>query len=378
MACGSCHWHLPVWIPVLPVEPHVLPSCVLSASTQLLVQRALPITCHTHSRAPCVHREFKNSTTMAELIMTSLRLPSSVELRACWELCRLHNNIGFWVVWLPTAWSIAMVYHAQQQLSAVDIMSRLAAYVPLCFGIKSLIMTIDDILDADIDALVERTKFRPIPRGAICPSLAWLFFSIQVLLAIFLAPLYLSRNALTVAMFAAPLYIIYPTCKRWMSFAPVPLGLMFNVGAFMGWADMSLARSVPWSKLLPVYLGAVCWTITYETIYQHEDKLDDHYIGIRSPALFLGHYTIPVTTVSAFSFFSLLAYGGYLNNHGVPFYVSLFCAALLLLPSLWQTDIDSPRQCHAFFSKTPFIGQIIFAGFLLDAVSYRVTHGLPL
>ena len=29
-------------------------------------------------------------------------LPTTEELRACWELCRLHNNIGFWVVWLPT------------------------------------------------------------------------------------------------------------------------------------------------------------------------------------------------------------------------------------------------------------------------------------
>ncbi len=30
------------------------------------------------------------------------RPPTRIEIQACWELCRLHNNIGFWVVWIPT------------------------------------------------------------------------------------------------------------------------------------------------------------------------------------------------------------------------------------------------------------------------------------
>lgn len=34
--------------------------------------------------------------------MRLLSLPTATELQGCWELCRLHNNIGFWVVWLPT------------------------------------------------------------------------------------------------------------------------------------------------------------------------------------------------------------------------------------------------------------------------------------
>lgn len=87
-------------------------------------------------------------------------VPTTEELRACWELCRLHNNIGFWVVWLPTgkclgltfasdlssahphlfsAWSIAMVYHAQTEVTAIAALTRAALYVPLCFGIKSLV-----------------------------------------------------------------------------------------------------------------------------------------------------------------------------------------------------------------------------------------------
>lgn len=59
----------------------------------------------------------------------------------------------------------------------------------------SKIMTIDDLLDYDIDALVERTKFRPIPRGAISLPRAWIFFIIQVVTGAFLALALLNPTA---------------------------------------------------------------------------------------------------------------------------------------------------------------------------------------
>ncbi|KAJ6584250.1 hypothetical protein B0H10DRAFT_2234539 [Mycena sp. CBHHK59/15] len=67
-----------------------------------------------------------------------------------------------------------------------------------------------------------------------------------------------------------PLYIIYPTCKRWTNLAPIPLGFMFKIGIFMGWSDLSVDRTIPWNTLIPIYLGACLWTITYETVYQHQ------------------------------------------------------------------------------------------------------------
>jgi 4-hydroxybenzoate polyprenyltransferase len=56
-------------------------------------------------------------------------------------------------------------------------------------------MTIDDLLDYDIDGLVERTRNRAIPRGAISLERAWLFFGMQVVLGVYLAFTTLSRNA---------------------------------------------------------------------------------------------------------------------------------------------------------------------------------------
>lgn len=48
-------------------------------------------------------------------------------------------------------------------------------------------MAIDDILDSDVDGLVERTKIRPIPRGAITLQRAWLFFFAQASFGLYIA-----------------------------------------------------------------------------------------------------------------------------------------------------------------------------------------------
>ncbi|CAK5278173.1 unnamed protein product [Mycena citricolor] len=300
-----------------------------------------------------------------------LARPTSTELQACWELCRLHNNIGFWVVWLPTAWSIAMALKAQPELPLRDAAARAVLYVPLCFGVKSLIMTVDDLLDYDIDALVARTRDRALPRGAISRARAWAFFALQASLGVVLACGVLSRTALYASMTVWPLYVIYPTCKRWTNLAPVPLGLMFKIGVFMGWSDVSVDGSVAWHVLIPVYLGACCWTLTYETIYQHQDKLDDRRLGIHSPALLCGAQTIPVCTGTACAFLGLLTYGGAANGHGALFFGAVAVAGALLLSALAGTDIDAPADCKRFFLKTPMIGQIILAGLAADVLWER-------
>ncbi|KAJ7618514.1 UbiA prenyltransferase [Roridomyces roridus] len=303
-------------------------------------------------------------------------LPTRQEVQACWELCRLHNNIGFWVVWLPTAWSIAMVYHAQPEIRATDALLRALVYVPLCFGIKSLIMTIDDILDHDIDALVMRTRERALPRGAISLARAWMFFGIQVLLGVYLASRTLSKAALYVSMPVWPLYVIYPTCKRWTNLAPIPLGLMFKIGIFMGWSDLSISP-IPFKILTPIYIGACLWTVTYETIYQHQDHADDIRIGLRSPARLCGKHTIKICTGTGIGFLGLLSYGGALNGHGWAFQIGVLGAGIVLLSGLAKTNIDSPETCKAMFLGTPLVGQIVLAGFVVDAVLHRGMEGIP-
>ena len=139
-------------------------------------------------------------------------IPTRTELNACWELGRLSNGMGCWVCWFPLgaccaswllwtrtytfciAFSMTMAYHAHHDFPFTTLLTRLALYLALCSGIKSVIMTIDDILDHDIDARVARTKDRALPRGAISRERAWMWFALQCVVGVGLGWMLLNRT----------------------------------------------------------------------------------------------------------------------------------------------------------------------------------------
>ncbi|KAI0050662.1 hypothetical protein FA95DRAFT_1486748, partial [Auriscalpium vulgare] len=173
-----------------------------------------------------------------------------------------------------------------------------------------------------------------------------------------------------------PSYVFLRLCKH--LFINQPQGLMFAVGVFMGWGELSVDGSIPYTVLAPVYLSCLFWTIAYETIYQHQDKLDDTKIGLHSPALWCAERTIPICTASSVIFLTLLSLGGALNGHGPLFYAAVCTAGLMLIPTLIKTNIDQPGECKALFLGTPRIGQVILAGLVADAVLQRALTGVAL
>ncbi len=69
------------------------------------------------------------------------------------------------------------------------------------------------------------------------------------------------------------------------------LGATFNWGALLGYA--AVQGSCNWPVVLPLYLGGICWTLVYDTIYAHQDKIDDVMAGVKSTALLFGEQTRP-------------------------------------------------------------------------------------
>ncbi len=81
---------------------------------------------------------------------------------------------------------------------------------------------------------------------------------------------------------------------------------------------------------------------------------------------------------TAILFFTLLAYGGFLNGQGIPFYTAVGIACAILFSRLLQTNLDVPEDCKAFFLQTPRIGQIILTGLIVDAIHQRLIRGIVL
>src|SRR6201999_100578 len=167
-------------------------------------------------------------------------------------------------------------------LSAVIILFFIGAFVMRGAG-----CTWNDITDRDLDALVERTRSRPIPAGQVSVSQAFAFLVVQALIGL---AVLLQFNRFAVATGIASLLIvaIYPFMKRITWWPQTVLGLAFSWGALMGFAVLlgRIDAAAVW-----LYAGSIAWVIGYDTIYAHQDAEDDALVGVKSTARLFGART---------------------------------------------------------------------------------------
>ena len=93
----------------------------------------------------------------------------------------------------------------------------------------------------------------------------------------FLVLLQFNNLTILLALFSMPLAFTYPYMKRFTYWPQLCLGVTFNYGLLLGWT--SIADSL---SLLPIifYIGAIFWTLGYDTIYGYQDINDDVVIGL--------------------------------------------------------------------------------------------------
>jgi len=132
--------------------------------------------------------------------------------------------------------------------------------------------------DRDVDGRVARTASRPIASGEVSPAAALAFFAAQSLAGLgVLAQLPLAAVGLGAC--AVPLVVAYPLAKRHLAVPQLVLGLTFNWGALLGGAAVTGAVTgdgAVWAWALPLYSGAVCWTLVYDTLYAHQASARFH------------------------------------------------------------------------------------------------------
>lgn len=218
--------------------------------------------------------------------------------------------------------------------------------------------TYNDIVDRKIDAKVERTKSRPIPSGRISVRAATLFLAAQCLAGLCVL---LSFNGFTIWLGFASLGVVgvYPFVKRISSWPQAVLGAAFAWGGLVGWAA-ALGSLAP--APLALYLGAVFWTIGYDTIYALQDIEDDAVAGIGSTALFFGDgvrmgvgvlYALAVICVEA----AFRAVGA-----GVLAQTGLLLFALHLAWQVSRIDPEDESGALHLFRSNRDAGLILFAG----------------
>ena len=278
------------------------------------------------------------------------------------RLSRLDRPIGSWLLLMPCWWSAALaagVIGSIGQLPLIIVLFFIGAFVMRGAG-----CTWNDITDRDLDALVERTRSRPIPAGQVSVPQAIAFLVIQALIGL---AVLLQFNGFAVATGIASLVIVavYPFMKRITWWPQIVLGLAFSWGALMGFA-VTFAR-IDLTALV-LYAGSIAWVIGYDTIYAHQDAEDDALIGIKSTARLFGDRTYQALIV--FYGLAVILIGVALTLAGVlwPAWVGLAAFAAHLGWQIARLDVGVPALCLRVFKSNRDAGLLLFAGLLVDAV----------
>ena len=279
------------------------------------------------------------------------------------ELTRLKKPIGFMLLFWPCAWGLSLAYDFSNDLNNYFF------YLTLFF-LGSVLMRsagciVNDILDKEFDKKVSRTKNRPIASGKVSIKLGLTYVVFLCLIALLVL---LNFNTLTIvlALGSMPLAFSYPLMKRYTYWPQLFLGITFNYGLILGWTSIIDEISI---TSIVFYLGAIFWTLGYDTIYGFQDIKDDEIIGVKStsikfkknPELFLILcylvFTITLITVGIFMKFEHLYFIFLL----IPiFHMSFF--------QIKKFKIEDPMNCLIIFKKNNFLGFLIFTNILIGKI----------
>ncbi|MBT4770644.1 MAG: 4-hydroxybenzoate octaprenyltransferase [Rhodospirillaceae bacterium] len=293
---------------------------------------------------------------------------TSPRLHPYLRLARIDRPIGIWLLLFPCWWGVILAGTISPEPQREILLMGL-------FALGAVVMrgagcTLNDIIDRDLDARVERTAVRPIPAGEVSLRQALIFLALQLLLGL---GVLLAFNPFTVLLgiAALPLVIAYPFMKRLTYWPQAFLGLTFNWGALMGWAALTGGLS---AAALALYAAGIAWTLGYDTIYAHQDREDDALAGIKSTALKFG----PATHIWLAGFFGaaifFLALAGRLaglveNGINWPFYAGLALTAGHFCYQIAQLKIDDAGNCLALFKSNILVGWIVLATFLIGRLA---------
>ena len=276
------------------------------------------------------------------------------------ELIRLKKPIGFMLLFWPCAWGLTIAYDFSNNIN-------IYFYYLLLFLLGSILMRsagciVNDIMDEEFDKKVERTKNRPIASGKISKKLGLIYSSLLCFLA-FLILINFNWFTIILALGSMPLAFSYPLMKRYTYWPQLFLGITFNYGLILGW--VSIKNSL---DIVPIifYIGAIFWTLGYDTIYGFQDIKDDEIIGIKSTSIKFKKKPITFLTIcySIFIFFTLMT-GILMKLNNLFFIISILPFLHLLAYQVKNIKINDTSNCLKLFKSNNFFGLLILLTILI-------------
>ena len=279
------------------------------------------------------------------------------------ELTRLKKPIGFMLLFWPCAWGLTIAYDFSTNLKNYFFYLLLFFFGAVLM--RSAGCIVNDILDKEFDKKVIRTKDRPIASEKISVKLGIAYALILCFCALLIL---LNFNTITIilAIGSMPLAFTYPLMKRFTYWPQLFLGITFNYGLLLGWTSINESLNI-----IPTlfYIGAIFWTLGYDTIYGFQDIKDDEIIGLKSTSIKFKKKPFIFLLACYVILFSMIIALGILEKFNIFYYAfSLIIGYHLFLYQLKSVNLDNPMNCLKVFKSNNLLGFLVFIQILIGKI----------
>ena len=276
------------------------------------------------------------------------------------EVTRLKRPIGYMLLFWPCAWGLTIAFNFSKNIE--DYIFYLILFFLGSVLMRSAGCIVNDIIDKDFDKEVQRTKNRPIASGKISVKLGIIYSLVLCLLALIVL-LNFNKFTIFLALASMPFAFTYPLMKRFTYWPQLFLGITFNYGLILGWTSINNEIN-----LIPIifYIGAIFWTLGYDTIYGFQDIKDDEIIGVKSTSIKFKNDPKKFLYVCYFLFIISIFIVGILMKFGIIYFLfSLIPFLHLHFFQIKRLNFNSPENCLSKFKSNNFLGLLILTNLLI-------------
>ena len=224
---------------------------------------------------------------------------------------------------------------------------------------------VNDISDKEFDKKVSRTKNRPIASNQVSVKLG-IFYTLILCLLAFLVLINFNNLTILLALGSMPLAFTYPLMKRFTYWPQLFLGITFNYGLILGWTSIQGEIN---TVAIIFYMGAIFWTLGFDTIYGFQDIKDDEIIGVKSTSIKFKQNPKLFLLLCYIVFITSLIITGFLMEFKSLYFIFLLIPMFnMFFLQIKNFRIEDPANCLSLFKKNNFLGFLIFSNILIGKI----------
>lgn len=232
------------------------------------------------------------------------------------------------------------------------------------FGARTAAMSLNRLIDRQIDARNPRTADRALPAGQLKIVDVYLWVLLSFLLMGY-AAYQLSMLALKLMPIAVAVLVLYPYTKRFTWACHFVLGIALSLAPMGAWIGITGHWAIP---PILIGLGVMTWTAGFDIIYACQDLEFDQREGLHSiPSRFGLTRGLQISAfLHVLAPLFLIAAGVYQNLFWFYYLGAAIAIILLFRQHRIVSDKDLSRVRAAFFNLNGYLSVILLVFTLID------------